>query len=669
MTIILPIVFMPLLMSLFMLFFGRKVPKADVITIIFGVGLSWLLSMKVFLGVLFFHTDISRLEWVVQWAYSLTGNFNIGFHVDEMTLLMLPMVSTVSLLIHVFSTSYMHGNPLYSRFIAKISFFTSAMLGLVSSNNLLFFFIFWELMGLCSYLLIGFYSWCPECGYDRETPYKAAIKAFLTTRVGDVLFFIGIAVIYGATGELSFVGIRDLVDHGRVSHLALLISSLCFLAGAIGKSAQFPLHVWLPDAMEGPSPVSALIHAATMVAAGIFLVARTAPIFPPEALYLTAWVGSFTALFSATMALVNRDYKRILAFSTISQLGYMLAAIGVGASVAGIHHLLSHAFFKALLFLGSGCVLHAMHSRSIDDCGGLAKKMPWTCLTMYAGSLSLAGFPFLFSGFHSKDEILAGALLWGMNKPLMGGITGLAGKLVGYGPYLLLTVAAALTAFYTFRMMILIFHGEPRNEKKFHHAEEQPMTMIVPLIILALFSTCLFTAMFSAPIHHILEPESHGHHGAAAEKAHHVAMVVSIVLGLAGIGFAYLMYYFKKVPEDFFMRTPQGRNFYDVLINLYWVDRFYGIFVRKIVEVSGRMGLFDRGVIDGAIDATAPSLVFSATGSGLFDRYVVDYCVNAVSDVTRLVAGLARRIQTGKIQDYALGSMVAVLLFALWISL
>ena len=261
---------------------------------------------------------------------------------------------------------------------------------------------------------------------------------------------------------------------------ALLLASLLVLSGAIGKSAQFPLHVWLPDAMEGPSPVSALIHAATMVAAGIFLVARMAPVFPPAALVATAWTGAFTAFFAATMAFVNRDFKNVPAHSTISQLGYMLAGIGVGSTVAGMYHLTTHAFFKALLFLGSGAVLHAVHSRSLDDMGGLGRRMPWTCGTMYVGSLALAGFPLAFSGFYSKDEILGEALAGGMAH---GGLA--------QGPFLLLAAAAGLTAFYPFRMMILTFHGAPRDLAKFEHAHEPPLSMVGPPIPLAVGPTFL----------------------------------------------------------------------------------------------------------------------------------------------------------------------------------
>ncbi|MBL4889080.1 MAG: NADH-quinone oxidoreductase subunit L, partial [Candidatus Lindowbacteria bacterium] len=411
------------------------------------------------------------------------------------------------------------------------------------------------------------------------------------------------------------------------------------------------------------------IHAATMVVAGIFLVARTSPIFPEEGMLLTAWVGAFTALFAASMALVQPDFKKILAYSSISQLGFMLSAIGVGALTAGMYHLFTHAFFKALLFLGSGSVLHAVHTRQMSEMGGLAKKMPWTCATMYVGAFALAGFPFLFSGFYSKDAILGGALLFAFEgQHNVHGVLGTIKGLLGYGPFILLISAAALTAFYTFRMMILVFHGEPKNKEKYDHAHEMPATMTVPLIILAVLSTVLFPLMFGNTIEHLVNPHGHGHHGADAERAHHIAMIMSIVFALGGIALAYLMYYFNKIPTDIFMRTPQGKAAHRVFLNLYWMDEFYAVFIKKVVVWAEKCASFDRRVIDGAVDSAAPGLVFSSKGSGATDKYIVDYIVNLVGDVTRVIGNGVRQLQTGKIQDYALGAMTAILLFAFWIS-
>ncbi|RMH57519.1 MAG: NADH-quinone oxidoreductase subunit L [Candidatus Hydrogenedentota bacterium] len=657
------IIFAPLMMSLVQLFFGKRFRHLEKFTTAGGVGLAALLSIRNLASALHGH---GAFPLAFSFSWFGFGGLRLGFHADNLAVPMLAMVSFVSLFVHIFSVGYMHGHPRYSRFFSYISFFTFAMLGLVASDNLLFFFICWELMGLCSYLLIGFY-------FEERTACLAAIKAFLTTRVGDVLFFIGIAALYGATGSLRFEEIARAATGGLIGQKALLFASLCILAGTIGKSAQFPLHGWLPDAMEGPSPVSALIHAATMVAAGIFLIARTAPFFPSAAMYAVIGVGSFTAFFAATMALVNRDFKKILAFSTISQLGYMLAGIGLGATAAGLHHLLSHAFFKALLFLGSGAVLHAVHTRNVDEMGGLAEKMPWTCATMYIGAFSLAGFPFLFSGFYSKDEIIGAALLFAAvshrHAYLSPGIL-VAGKILSFLPFLLLLAAAGLTAFYTFRMMILVFHGEPRDRHRWEHAHEQPPTMIVPLVVLAFFSTAAFTFAFREPIETFFgSGTKESAVAAGAEVAHHFAMIASVIVGLGGIALAYAIYFFRKIPADFLMRNPQGRFLYDLFFRLYWTDEIYAGIARGAVALARRFGLFDRRGIDRIVDGTAPPLVSTSRFSGFIDLYVVDFFVNLTGDVTRALGRLARALQTGRIQDYALGAMIAVILLALWIGL
>jgi NADH-quinone oxidoreductase subunit L len=694
----------PLGTSVIQLLFGRRLPRQGDWLAVGGLVVSWILAMTLVAPVFFFGHAVPDQDVSFLWATSSDAAWRLGVHCDGLTLAMLLVVTTCSLLIHIFSTGYMHGNPLYSRFFAQISFFTFAMLGLVVSDNFLFLFICWELMGLCSYLLIGFYSWAPACGYDRDEPRKAAMKAFLTTRVGDVALLVGIAALYSATGELTFSGIAAAIERGGVSHAALLVAAFGILGGAIGKSAQFPLHVWLPDAMEGPSPVSALIHAATMVAAGIYLVGRAiaAGIFPQEAILATALVGSFTALFSATMALPAYDFKKILAYSTISQLGFMLTALAVDGWTAGFFHLTTHAFFKALLFLGSGVVLHAVHTRDMRKMGGLKSKLPITYWTMMIGSLSLSGFPFLFAGFWSKDEILGAALAWGMRH----------GDIF-YIPFFLLIAAAGLTAFYTFRMMILVFHGEPakahghhdgRHDDHAHHNHE-PLSMIAPLIALAFLAIVAgWPFMLGDRFHEVVTmtpasaaaaavaehgeaadaphsgPDaarpatahgaapSHGHGDAVAHRAHNIAMIASIIVALGGIGLAFAVYHYRRISPDRFTRGRALSGYHNLLVNLYGIDACYMQIVKEVVALTNGVGLFDRAVIDRAVDATAPGLRAASIAARETDARVIDYVINGAADVTRSGGGSLRKLQTGRVQDYALALMAAVLILVIWVS-
>src|SRR5438067_2199614 len=434
----------------------------------------------------------------------------LGIGIDPLAAIMLIVVTVVSFLVHVYSRSYMiehgHLDPGYSRFFAYLSLFTFSMLAVVLADNMLFFFIGWELVGLCSYLLIGFwYDRTERRGVHLLPPWVAAKKAFITTGVGDVGFLIGLIILWNAGGTLQ---LSDLFQQAE-SHTGglwqasllgqpvLFWACLCLFAGAVGKSGQFPLHVWLPDAMEGPTPVSALIHAATMVAAGVYLVARTYPLFEaaPQALTVVAIIGGFTAIFAATMGLASNDIKRVLAYSTVSQLGYMMLALGAGSLAAGMFHLFTHAFFKALLFLAAGSVIHAVGSNDITEMGGLRRFMPRTYLTMAIGGLSLAGFP-LFAGFWSKDEVLAAATRAG---PI----------LLAFG-----VVTVFLTAFYTFRMFFLTFHGTfrgpaplavdththpPEIDAETHDAplHEADWWMTGPLIVLAI--PALVVGFWGAP--------------------------------------------------------------------------------------------------------------------------------------------------------------------------
>ncbi|MDE0481696.1 MAG: NADH-quinone oxidoreductase subunit L [Candidatus Poribacteria bacterium] len=449
----------------------------------------------------------------VDWISLGKITFSMGFYLDSVTVIMLIVVTLVSSLVHIFSIGYMHGDPRYPRFFAYLSLFSFSMLFLVVSDNLLGIYIGWELVGLCSYLLIGFW-------FEKDSAANACKKAFLTTRVGDVGMFIGMMMLFARFDTLSLYG-----DNGIFTRITnpeyltadasgifwLSIAGVLIFCGAVGKSAQVPLHTWLPDAMEGPTPVSALIHAATMVAAGVYLTARMFPILTPSSSLVIAYVGGITALVAATIAIVRFDIKRVLAYSTVSQLGYMMLAIGAGSYVAGLFHLTTHAFFKALLFLGSGSVIHAFHAmhahhdeehangeehkhddhslvhahgseipsdQDMRNMGGLRRKMPWTFGTMLVATLSISGVPFIFSGFWSKDKIL-------------GGVLGRAMEWNSVHHYVLFgmaLLAAGITAFYMFRLIFMTFFGEPRNQEMHDMAHESPWVMVVPLLVLAILS-------------------------------------------------------------------------------------------------------------------------------------------------------------------------------------
>ncbi len=466
------IVALPVLAFLLCLFVGWHLPRGGGFLTVLATFAGLILSLGIF--------SETYPDKIIHQSMPWFANFNVGILIDPLALVMLLMVTFVVTLIHTYANGYMNGDPGAARYFAEAALFTASMLGLIYADNLLQLFIFWELVGLCSYLLIGFW-------YRKPSAAAAAKKAFLTTRVGDVLFLAGIILLYNnlanlnltlAPGEylLQFPVIYAHVAQIPADQLTLI--ALGLLGGAVGKSGQFPLHVWLPDAMEGPTTVSAMIHAATMVTAGVYLVARMFPLFyaAPYGLTAVAAVGAFTALFAATMGLTSFDIKRVLAFSTVSQLGFMMAGLGVGAAVGtfavgvSIFHLIGHSFFKALLFLGAGSVIHAVNTNDMREMGGVGKYMKWTMYTMLIGSLSLAGFP-LFTGFFSKDEIIVIAYEYGV--------------MINFLPYIMLVLAAILTAIYTFRMWFSVFTGKERSDYGKH---ESPMIMIGPLVILAVFA-------------------------------------------------------------------------------------------------------------------------------------------------------------------------------------
>jgi NADH-quinone oxidoreductase subunit L len=616
--------------------------------------------------------------------------FFSGILVDQLTSMMLVVVTLVSFLVHLFSSKYMAGDVRYGRYYCGLLLFTTSMLGLVLASDLLWLYMSWELVGLSSYLLIG--HW-----YEKKSASDAAIKAFITTRIGDIGMLIGLLICYVKVGSLQYADLFAAVKVGALTGHWLTIAGLGIFLGAMGKSAQFPLHVWLPDAMEGPTPVSALIHAATMVAAGVYLTGRLLPFFDAPTLVFIAYIGGFTAIFAATIALVQDDIKKVLAYSTVSQLGYMMLGLGVGGYVSGLFHLTTHAFFKAGLFLGSGAVIYAMHhEQSMSKYGGLRHKMPITTTCYLLATLALVGFPG-FSGFWSKDAILADALAYAMMHPIHAFL-----PLAGFA-------TVFLTAFYMFRQFFLTFTGKPRDAHAYEHAHEVPWQMFAPLILLgalavvgggfghwfgamnpkrdAIEQVRLFTdagyhsawtdwAIKATPApeisdHGAVEGEG-AHEGPEAEIRHHahlMAMGLSTVLGLSGIGVGAL----------FFLQRRNGRALLDpakpakwfapihtLLWNKYYFDEMYmACFVMSTRAVAVAAAFFDKWVIDSIVNFVGRLGVFGSWVVELFDRYVVDgVFVNGSATVTRLLGEGLSFSETGRVRQYIVLTLTGVVMIA-----
>jgi NADH-quinone oxidoreductase subunit L len=558
---------------------------------------------------------MSRLayEWIPQEAGALA---TVGVLADADSVVMLVLVALVSFLVQVYSLGYLdtEPRPALGRYYTYQSLFAFSMMGLVLAPGFLQLFIFWELVGLCSYLLIGYW-------YDRPEAARAAVKAFWITKVGDVGLLIGIVLLWLRTGTFDYLEIFDLVRAGDLPLAGLGAVTFCLYLGAMGKSAQFPLHVWLPDAMEGPTPVSALIHAATMVTAGVYLLRRTIWLFAltPDVLLIIGWVGAFTALLAAVLACVQSDIKRVLAYSTVSQLGYMMAAMGAGFAAAGFLHLLTHGIFKALLFLGAGAVIHAVGSNDVYHMGGLRRTMPQTAVVFLVGTLSLAGIP-LFGGFFSKEEILGA--VWSGGLAL---------------PFWMLVAAAFLTAFYMFRVVFLAFWGDPHrrppgigaNRAAAHeaHPHDPPPVMSLPLWLLAILSVAI--GIFF--VRHHPEPEF---------TAPGWLTPLAVAVAVGGIALAWLTYQARVVSADVLARVfaPIRR----AALARFWLDDVF------------------EGLYRGAL------LGFSAV-VGWIDRYLVDGIVNLFSAWTLTWGDRLRRIQSGLPQDYVYGLAVGLLLLLIWV--
>jgi len=580
----------------------------------------------------------------INWMIIEGGvTIHLGLIMDSLTAVMLIVVTVVSLMVQIYSQGYMHGDPGYHRYYASMSLFTASMLGLVLADNLLLVFVFWEMVGLCSYLLIGFW-------FHRPAARKAAMKAFVVTRIGDFGFLMAILLLFSHTGTFDIAELHSLAIAGTLTGTILTWGAIGIFMGAVGKSAQFPLHVWLPDAMEGPTPVSALIHAATMVAAGVFLVARTYPLFEhsPTALLTVAIIGGLTAIFAATMGLVMTDIKRVLAYSTISQLGYMMLGLGSGGVAIGIFHLFNHAFFKALLFLGAGSVNHATGTFDMRQMGGLRRFMPWTYATFLIASLSIAGI-WPLSGFWSKDEILAVSL---ENQPIL---------------FILALITVFMTAFYMFRVIFLTFGGEYRGGSSEAHGKphESPSVMTMPMVVLAVLAVVsgLFnvTGGFSQFLGH---GETHSFvHGFFGILAQPLPWVSLILAGL-GILLAYAMYSAKWLSAE-----SIGKLFsplYTLFYRKYWFDELYENIVVRIALLNGvcaGLEFFDSKGVDGGINTFLAQRIIIRdffAGLKLFDDKGVDGAVNGIANTTVAAGRAMRKAQTGQLQLYGIAIGIGV---------
>jgi NADH-quinone oxidoreductase subunit L len=570
--------------------------------------------------------DVILFDWVVSGDLRTV----IGYKVDPLSMVMALVVTGVSFLIHVYSVGYMHEDPGFARYFSYLNLFVFMMLNLVLANNFLLMFLGWEGVGLCSYLLIGFW-------FENEAPPRAGLKAFIVNRVGDFGFLIGLFLIFSKLGTLIFDEVfakASALDPWTVTLITLML-----FVGATGKSAQLPLYVWLPDAMEGPTPVSSLIHAATMVTAGVYMVARCHVLYEmaPLSMMVVATVGALTAIFAASMALVQVDFKRILAYSTISQLGYMFLAVGVGAYSAGIFHLMTHAFFKALLFLAAGSVMHALAGElDIRRMGQLKEKMPITFWTFLLAALAIAGIPG-FSGFFSKDEILWNAF----SSPKGHAILWLIGL-----------ITAGMTAFYMFRLCFMAFFGRFRGDHEvFHHAHESPPIMTIPMIVLAVLS--VIGGYVGIPhvlgghnyFHEFLSPVFKLHenlpHGEGSEKLELLLMVVSVAVALFGIFLAFNLY--LRNPELPKKLSEKWAKAYKILWNKYYVDEIYGF-----IFVEGTKG-FGRILWHN------------------FDEAVIDRTVNWIGSLMKIMGAGLRLFQTGFVRDYIIGILVGALILMLLI--
>jgi NADH-quinone oxidoreductase subunit L len=656
---------LPIVGAAFQFFFGRKVSKPVVTAVSVGLpGASFLWALGCFWALLgqpeHLFTKV-LYEWWPAGPFHLSsgaiGNLNVhvGFLLDPLSAVMMLVVTGVGFIIHVYSIGYMAHEGGYYRFFGYMNLFMFSMLVLVLADNFLMMFVGWEGVGLCSYLLIGFF-------FHRRSAGDAGKKAFVVNRIGDAGFLLGMMLIVVTFGTLNFQAVTEAARSGHFQPGNAVVTAICVLlfVGATGKSAQLPLYVWLPDAMEGPTPVSALIHAATMVTAGVYMVARANALFvlSPAAMALVAGIGAATAFFAATIALTQNDIKRVLAYSTISQLGYMFTACGVGAFAAGIFHLMTHAFFKALLFLAAGSVIHTLSGeQDMRKMGGLREKIPVTYWTYLIAALAISGIPPL-AGFVSKDEIL-----W----------QSYAGP---HGHYLLWVtgwVTAGLTAFYMFRQIYMTFHGASRVAPEVaHHIHESPRSMLTALVTLAglsviggfvgwphLLGGSDRIGRFLDPVFENPMPVTFRTYSAGREFN---LMFLSVLVASAGIFVAYRIYLRRPGFADRLAKAF-GPG-YEILLNKYYVDELYdALFVNRAKDVGNLASAFDMAVVDGGVNGVGWWTRTTANLSRLWDLYVIDGLVNAAAFFTKLLSYPARIVQTGVFQSYAWLITLGVLVF------
>lgn len=613
-----------------------------------SVGLSFLCTVGVFTDVM--RTGVSHEVIVYQWIFGGDLAINLAYLVDPLTCAWLLVVTGVGFLIHVYSVGYMHGEAGFTRFFTYMNLFMVSMLLLVMGNNYVVLFIGWEGVGLCSYLLIGYY-------YDKVSAAKAASKAFVVNRIGDAGFLVAIFLVFINFKTLDYTKVFAQV--GQLSPDMATAIALCLLVGAIGKSAQLPLHTWLPDAMEGPTPVSALIHAATMVTAGVYMIVRNHAIFDlsPFAMSMVAFVGGGTALFAATIGLVQTDIKRVLAYSTVSQLGYMFLGCGIGAYTASVFHVMTHAFFKALLFLSAGSVIHALSGeQDIRKMGGLSNRIPWTHRLFLVGTIAIAGLPPL-AGFWSKDEIMAHAfthhhyLLYGMA-----------------------AVGALMTSFYMFRLTYLTFYGASRMDAHTaEHVHESPMVMVAPLLVLAFLSIVGGLILGFPPehgwLHGFLGPVVGGgdEHEAGTGMVI-LLMCIAIVIALLGWGLAHFLYAVSPMTAEGWAEKFSGA--YRVLLNKYYVDELYDLlFVEPLKRLGALLDWFDRTIIDGIVRGVGRLTDWGASGSTWIEKHIVYAGLNVIGYGNHLAAREGRKMQSGMVHHYAAIIVAGLFLLVLIVQL
>lgn len=627
------IILFPLIGFLINGLLGRKIKNETIVGSIgtLAVAASFFVALGIFFEMISLPVEErSKVVSVFQWISAGTFSVNIAYQVDQLSILMTLIVTGVGSLIHLYSIGYMHGDTGFWRFFTYLNLFIFAMLNLVLADNYLLMFLGWEGVGLCSYLLIGFWY---DRNFEKGTTGDAAKKAFIVNRIGDFGFLLAMFLIFNTFGSLTYESVFAQAAGFSVGDNIMFWITLLMFVGATGKSAQIPLYVWLPDAMAGPTPVSALIHAATMVTAGIYMVARSSILFAlaPGTMEIVAVIGLATAFLAGTIGLVQNDIKKVLAYSTVSQLGYMFLACGVGAFAAGLFHVMTHAFFKALLFLGSGAVIHAMHDeQDIQKMGGLQKYMPWTFRTFLIGSFAISGFP-LLSGFFSKDEILWKAFADGA--PWM---------------WVIATLAAGVTAFYMFRLVSLTFLGKERFDHHHVHPHEAPKTMLIPLLVLALLS--IIGGYVGIPhvlgghnyFEEFLEPIFAGanskmmlplHDSAALELG---LMAGSVAIGLLGMFAGWKIYTQRTEIAERTAKKYSGLH--KLLWNKYFVDEIY-----------------DAGIVN-PIKQTSDKFLWK-----IFDVKIIDNTLNYSAKFVEATAGIFRRIQTGVVQSYAVVFVAGIL--------